>query len=80
VYNAIMAIPGYSYKFEEELGVDKSKGVDSYDYMVTYEAITPSIPVSSAERRPRMAATTGRLSISSHRVTETSMRLIEKEM
>lgn len=40
VYNTIMAIPGYSYKFEEELGVDKSKGMDSYDYMVTYEAIT----------------------------------------
>lgn len=40
VYNAIMAIPGYSWKFEEELGVDKSNGMDSYDYMVTYEAIT----------------------------------------
>lgn len=34
-----MAIPGYSWKFEEELGVDKSKGMDSYDYMVTYEAV-----------------------------------------
>jgi hypothetical protein len=40
VYNAIMAIPGYSYKFEEELGVDKSKGMDSYNYLLTYEAIT----------------------------------------
>jgi hypothetical protein len=40
VYNSIMAIPGYSWKFEEELGVDKSKGMDSYDYMVTYKAIT----------------------------------------
>jgi mono/diheme cytochrome c family protein len=40
VYNAIMAVPGYFWMFEEELGVDKSKGVDSYDYMVTHEAIT----------------------------------------
>lgn len=40
VYNAIMAIPGYSHWLEDELGVDKSKGMDSYDYMITYEAIT----------------------------------------
>jgi mono/diheme cytochrome c family protein len=40
VYNAIMAIPGYMYKFEEELGVDKSRGMDSFDYMVTRRAIT----------------------------------------
>lgn len=40
VYNAIMAIPGYSHEFEKELGVDKSQGMDSYDYMLTYEAIT----------------------------------------
>jgi len=40
VYNAIMAIPGYSQNFEEELGVDKSRGMDSYDYMVTRKAIT----------------------------------------
>lgn len=40
VYNAIMAVPGYFWMFEEELGVDKSNGVDSYDYMVTKEAIT----------------------------------------
>jgi hypothetical protein len=40
VYNAIMAIPGYSHEFEKELGVDKSKGMDSYDYVLTYEAIT----------------------------------------
>jgi hypothetical protein len=35
-----MAIPGYSWKFENELGVDKSKGMNSYDYMLTYQAIT----------------------------------------
>jgi len=40
VYNAIMAIPGYSHEFEKELGVDKSRGMDSYDYLLTYEAIT----------------------------------------
>jgi hypothetical protein len=40
VYNALMAIPGYSHELERELGVDKSKGINSYDYVVTYEAIT----------------------------------------
>jgi hypothetical protein len=40
VYNAIMAIPGYSMELERELGVDKSAGMDSYDYILTYEAIT----------------------------------------
>jgi hypothetical protein len=40
VYNAIMAIPGYSQELEKELGVDKSRGMDSYDYMLTYEVIT----------------------------------------
>ena len=40
VYNAIMAVPGYFWMFEQELGVDKSRGMDSYDYMVTHEAIT----------------------------------------
>jgi mono/diheme cytochrome c family protein len=40
VYNAILAVPGYFWMFERELGVDKSKGMDSYDYMVTRKAIT----------------------------------------
>ena len=40
VYNAILAVPGYFWMFETELGVDKSKGMDSYDYMVTRRAIT----------------------------------------
>jgi hypothetical protein len=40
VYNAVLAIPGYMWKFENELGVDKSKGMESYDYMVTRKAIT----------------------------------------
>ena len=40
VYNAILAVPGYFWMFEQELGVDKSKGMDSYDYMVVKDAIT----------------------------------------
>jgi hypothetical protein len=40
VYNAIMALPGYSHELERELAVDKSRGMDSYDYMLSYEAIT----------------------------------------
>jgi hypothetical protein len=40
VYNAIMSIPGYATFFEDEVGVDKSKADKSYDWMVTYEAIT----------------------------------------
>jgi hypothetical protein len=40
VYNAVMAIPGYSHELERELGVDKSNGMESYDYMRTYEANT----------------------------------------
>ena len=40
VNNSILAIPGYFWMFEQELGVDKSKGMESYDYMVTHEAIT----------------------------------------
>jgi hypothetical protein len=40
VYNAIMLIPMTSVELESELGVDKSLGMDSYDYVVTYDAIT----------------------------------------
>jgi hypothetical protein len=39
-----MTIPGHSYKFEEELGVDKSKRMDSYDYMVIKPQATSMIP------------------------------------
>ncbi len=38
VYNAIMAIPGYSTWLEDELGVDKTKGEDSFDWLLAYEA------------------------------------------
>ncbi len=40
VYNAIMMIPMTSVELEEELGVDKSLGLDSYDYVISYDAIT----------------------------------------
>lgn len=40
VYAAIMALSGYANFTEEEIGVDISQGADSYDYIVTYEAIT----------------------------------------
>ena len=38
--DAILAILEQMWMFEQELGVDKSKGVDSYNYMATYKAIT----------------------------------------
>lgn len=40
VYNAIMMIPMTATEIEDELGVDRSRGMDSYDYMVTFDAIT----------------------------------------
>lgn len=40
VYNAIMMIPMTADQLEDELGVDKRDGMDSYDYVVSYDAIT----------------------------------------
>lgn len=40
VYNAIMAIPWYATELEDELGVVRDEGMDSYMYMVTQQAIT----------------------------------------
>lgn len=40
VYNAIMALPMYALELENELGVIKDKGLNSYQYVVTHEAIT----------------------------------------
>ena len=51
----------------KELGVDKSKGMDSYDYMLTYEAITIDSRMMWRARTP--TATTGRRSISSRRAS-----------
>lgn len=39
VYNSIMMLPMYSDQLEDELGVDKSRGMDSYDYMVPFDSI-----------------------------------------
>jgi hypothetical protein len=40
VYNAIMAIPWYANELEDELGVVRDKDMQSYQYMVTQQAIT----------------------------------------
>jgi hypothetical protein len=40
VYNAIMMNPWYSIELENELGVDKSNGMSSYQFVVTHQAIT----------------------------------------
>jgi hypothetical protein len=40
VYNAIMMIPFYAPELEDELGVIRDDGMQSYDYFVTYQAIT----------------------------------------
>lgn len=39
VYASIMMIPMHADQLEDELGVDKSKGIDSYDYFVTFDAL-----------------------------------------
>jgi hypothetical protein len=40
VYNAIMVIPWRATDLEDELGVVRDRGVDSYQYLVTADAIT----------------------------------------
>ncbi|HEY6556072.1 MAG TPA: hypothetical protein VI072_02325 [Polyangiaceae bacterium] len=40
VYNAIMAIPWYANELEDEVGIVKDKGIESYQYVVTQQAIT----------------------------------------
>lgn len=40
VYNSIMMNPMEAVEMEDHLGVDRSRGMDSYDYMITYDAIT----------------------------------------
>jgi hypothetical protein len=39
VYNAIMMIPMTTDQLEDELGVDKSRGMDSYDYLIPFDSI-----------------------------------------
>lgn len=40
VYNAIMMNPFYADQMERHLGVDISKGMDSYEYIMNWDAIT----------------------------------------
>lgn len=40
VYNAIMAIPCYAEEFEDELGLQNSQGIDSYQYVTVETGIT----------------------------------------
>jgi hypothetical protein len=40
VYNAIMMMPWYEPELVKELGVDLSKGENSYQYVVSHEAVT----------------------------------------
>ena len=52
VYNAIMMNPFYADEMERNLQVDISKGVDSYDYMVTFDAITVDSRLMWRAKRP----------------------------
>ncbi len=40
VYNGINALAMYADEFEREIGLDNSKGADSYDYILVKDAIT----------------------------------------
>ncbi|HSC89755.1 MAG TPA: hypothetical protein VLC09_20890 [Polyangiaceae bacterium] len=40
VYNAIMAIPWFADALEDELGIDRAAGANSYEWMLTQQAIT----------------------------------------
>jgi cytochrome c553 len=40
VYNAIMAIPCYAEEFEDELGLERTQGIDSYQYVTVETGIT----------------------------------------
>lgn len=52
VYNAIMMNPFYADEMERNLGVDISEGMDSYDYMVTFDAITVDSRLMWRAKRP----------------------------
>lgn len=58
VYNAIMAIPVYADELEDELGVVKTDGADSYQYAVLADGITfTARPGPSGGRQMFRAAT-----------------------
>jgi hypothetical protein len=52
VYNAIMMNPFYADEMERNLEVDTSKGADSYDYLITFDAITVDSRLSWRAKRP----------------------------
>lgn len=52
VYNAIMMNPFYADEMERNLQVDISKGMDSYDYLITFDAITVDSRLSWRAKRP----------------------------
>lgn len=52
VYNAIMMNPFYADEMERNLEVDISKGMDSYDYLITFDAITVDSRLSWRAKRP----------------------------
>ena len=58
VYNAIMAIPGYSHELERELGVDKSKGMNSWPSVpsLRLRALRPERHAEPSCRRHTRAA------------------------
>lgn len=52
VYNAIMMNPFFADEMERNLEVDISKGADSYDYLITFDAITVDSRLSWRAKRP----------------------------
>ncbi|HEY7773677.1 MAG TPA: c-type cytochrome [Marinagarivorans sp.] len=52
VYNAIMSNPFYADEMERNLEVDISEGMDSYDYMITFDAITVDSRLTWRAKRP----------------------------
>src|SRR5690606_12187935 len=52
VYNAIMMNPWFADEMERSLEVDISKGMDSYDYLITSDAITVDSRLTWRAKRP----------------------------
>ena len=52
VYNAIMAIPFFMDELEKNLEIDNSQGADSYDWVVTFDAITVDSRLLFRAKRP----------------------------
>lgn len=53
VYNAIMAIPFFMDQLEQDdLNIDRSQGADSYDWTITFDAITVDSRLLFRAKRP----------------------------